>query len=350
MASDHVTLNVGGRLFHTTRGTLEFCKAGFFEAMLLRWNAASSAVPNSHNEPSDQEESCERPIKRLRGDIDSVQSLTAMSTYDTTDRVASMPMNNSLSAPIFIDRDPDAFEDVLYFMRTHQIKPATSIDACRVKQLHIEAEFLGYESLSQACQSRLSQLAELHRPVSSVAYSDTAILGSRGGVNRARREIKVPEGQVLYVDFASIWGLETLDEARNRVNLGFYRRCSERLPDGQRTVRSITIICSGVRTMDNPFARKIGICISPKDKNDKIGLVCAPFVQGVLWQVHYWIGPPNKIPQLCGGNTTVHERPDAISLILKDEEQEPTAVPSPELDETQPEVLPSSDLQPDEGS
>ncbi len=343
MASDHVTLNVGGRLFYTTRGTLEFSKAGFFEALLWRWNAAS-IVPNSQNKQSDQEESCERPAKRLRKDTtgSSVPDITSCNSgRDTVAATENLP-----STPIFIDRDPDAFEDVLYFMRTHQIKPATSIDACKVKQLQIEAEYLGYESLSQACQSRLNQLAQLHHPVPTVAYSDTAILGSRGGVNRARREIKVPAGHVLYVDFASIWGLETLNESRSRVNLGFYRRCSERLPDGQRTVRPITIICSGVRTMENPFARRIGICISPKDKNDKIGLVCAPFVQGILWQVHYWIGPPNKIPQLSGGSITVPERLDAMSLLLKEEEQEPADAPLPEIEDNQLEALTSSDMQP----
>lgn len=334
MASDHVTLNVGGRLFYTTRGTLEFSKAGFFEAILLRWNSAP-ALPSPHSEPSDHEESWERPVKRPRSEGGNHITVAA--------RVEA-----SSAAPIFIDRDPDAFEDVLYFMRTHEIKPATSIDACKVKQLHIEAEFLGYESLVQACQSRLTHLTELHRPLPVKAYSDTAILGSRGGVNRARREIKVPAGHVLYLDFVSVWGLETLDETRNRVNLGFYRRSSERLPEGQRTIRPITIFCSGFRNTENFFARKIGICLSTKDKNDKIGLVCAPFVQGILWQVHYWIGPPNQIPQLSGGSTAAPERPNAISLLLGQQEMEPFAAALPDIEDTQTSEVVSSDLHPDD--
>lgn len=141
-------------------------------------------------------------------------------------------------------------------------------------------------------------LVESQKPEKEVAFSDTVILGNRGAVNRPRKEIKVPAGHVLYVDFVSVWGLETLDENR-RVNLGFYRRSSERLPPGQRQVRSITILCSSKKHTESPFANRIGICISPKDKNNKIGLICAPLVTGILWQVHYWIGPPNKIPHFA---------------------------------------------------
>jgi hypothetical protein len=149
------------------------------------------------------------------------------------------------------------------------------------------------------------------------------------------------------LDFASVWGLETLDETRNRVNLGFYRRSSERLPEGQRTIRPITIFCSGFRNTENFFARKIGICLSTKDKNDKIGLVCAPFVQGILWQVHYWIGPPTQIPQLSGGSPAAPERPDAISLLLGQPEMEPFAASLPDIEDTQTSEVVSSDPQAD---
>jgi hypothetical protein len=330
MATDRVTLNVGGRLFYTTRGTLEFSKAGFFEALLRRWNHASN-VNNSPAEEETPDEASHRPAKRLRGERDdnhnqmdpfvSVDNETCQATITMFSPGATATTEEeSSSSPTFIDRDPDSFEDVLYFMRTQQIKPSTSIGACQVKQLQIEAEFLGYEILVQACEACLTKIAEIHRPPPNIiAYSDTAILGNRGAVNRPRKEIKVPEGQVLYIDFASMWGLETLTEAR-RVNLGFYRRTSERLPAGQRQVRSITIICSGKRSMENPFAQRIGICISPKDNNDKIGLICAPLVTGVLWQVHYWIGPPSKIPQLSGGTSQLASgRLDAMSLLLPEE-------------------------------
>jgi hypothetical protein len=337
MATDHVTLNVGGRLFYTTRGTLEFSRAGFFEALLRRWNHSSANVvasPPVQVAPPD-ETSQERPAKRLRGDSEShntdpfvsVDNETCQATITMCSPGGTAIGNNTEeeSSPLFIDRDPDAFEDVLYFMRTQQIKPSTSIDVCKVKQLSIEAEFLGYEILAQACETRLTKIVELIRPPpKTIAYSDTAILGNRGNVNRPRKEIKVPEGQVIYIEFASIWGLETLEQAQ-RVNLGFYRRTSDRLPAGQRQIRSITIICSGKRSMENPFAQRIGICISPKDKNDKIGIICAPVVTGVLWQVHYWIGPPSQIPQLGGGTSDqrVPERLDPLSLLLPSEESEP---------------------------
>jgi hypothetical protein len=134
---------------------------------------------------------------------------------------------------------------------------------------------------------------------------------------------------VFYVDFASVWGLETLDETR-RVNLGFYRRSSERVPAGQRQVRSITILCSSNRSVDNPFAKPIGICISPKEKYDKIGLICAPLMTGILWQVHYWIGAPEKIPQLGGMGsppTNLRQDPFATLILQHQESDESSAAP-----------------------
>jgi len=202
MATDHVTLNVGGRLFYTTRGTLEFSKAGFFEALLRRWNPSLS-VTSCPAEQEPQDGTPQRPNKRLRGDSDNQQSDPFVSvdndTCQATITMCSSAVATTTSSteeetlPIFIDRDPDAFEDVLYFMRTQQIKPATSIDVCKVRQLQIEAEFLGYDILVQSCKACLSRIAELRRPPPKLlAYSDTAILGNRGTVNRPRKEIRRP--------------------------------------------------------------------------------------------------------------------------------------------------------------
>lgn len=334
MAADHLTLNVGGRLFYTTRGTLEFSKAGFFEALVKRW-APSPRKSVDSNFTDDQDSiATDRPAKRPRRQP-SVSEMSPCVLVDSskTSEEPTVTMCSSdngasedslSSVPVFIDRDPDAFEDVLYFLRCQRIKPATSIDACRLQLLEIEGEFFGYEALVRACQAQLSKLAQLQRPTPpAIAYSDTALLGNRANVNKPRREIKIPDGQLLYIEFASIWGVDTLSDTQ-RVNLGFYRRSSERMPEGRRQLRAITIICSGRRNMDNPFAQRIGICISPKGKNDKVGLICAPVVPGILWQVHYWLGPASQIPQLSGGGKirAAPERPDPISLLLNDESNE----------------------------
>jgi len=329
MASDHLTLNVGGRLFYTSKGTLEFSRAGFFEALVKRW-APSLTLGPATDDPDDNH-SRGRPAKRPREEslgqmspcvlVASAPSGEATFTMCTGGSGAS---ETPPSQPVFIDRDPDVFEDVLYFLRCRRVKPAASIDVCRLRQLQIEAEFFGYEELSNACQVHLSNLAKLRRSAPTpAAYSDTALLGNRANVNKPRREIKIPDGQVLYIEFASIWGVETLNETQ-RVNLGFYRRSSERLPEGRRQLRAITIICSGQRDMEQPFAQRIGICISPKGKNDKVGLICAPVVPGILWQVHYWIGLPGQIPQLFGGDPgrAASEQRDPISLLLDDENEE----------------------------
>jgi hypothetical protein len=125
MASDHLTLNVGGRLFHTTRGTLEFSKAGFFEALLKRWNTPPEAATLSHDftpegSPTDQDEtsvSSRRPAKRRRAEnqiapfvlVDS-ESPGGPTVAICSSGTGSTAFSGPSSSPTFIDRDPDAFE------------------------------------------------------------------------------------------------------------------------------------------------------------------------------------------------------------------------------------------------
>ena len=331
MASDRITLDVGGRLFHTTRGTLEFSQAGYFEALLRRWGSASD----------DRTPSKKR--RRMGPSEEEAQSKMSPFVVEGARLPPSHPISRDTSCssdadlrpttePLFIDRDPDAFEDVLYFMRTHQIKPTTRVDACKAKQLQIESLFYGYDLLTQACQECLSQLATIHRPPlpepTPEVYSDTVVLGRRGNLNRPRKEMLIPRGQVLYIDFASLYGLEAPHIANlpdnQRISLGFYRRPNERLVPGQRRTLNATIICSGTKerwlqsSSNSQYHQKIGVCVSPKGPCNKMGIACsAPIIPGLLWQVHYWVGPADRIPGLkCGGGASVNPvapRPDPLS-------------------------------------
>lgn len=121
MATDHVTLNVGGRLFHTTRGTLEFSKAGFFEALLARWNDPQQTIAPEASQTQDDpplDTSDDEPSKKRRrseGQIAPFVLVDSEAPGEPTVAICSsgsndrMP-NNALSSPIFIDRDPESFE------------------------------------------------------------------------------------------------------------------------------------------------------------------------------------------------------------------------------------------------
>jgi hypothetical protein len=122
MATDHVTLNVGGRLFQTTRGTLEFSKAGFFEALFVRWNNPPESSSNDFTSEASQTDeddrhAMERPSKRLRSENQIAPFVLVDSEAPGEPTVAicssgtgNAPFSGPSSSPIFIDRDPDAFD------------------------------------------------------------------------------------------------------------------------------------------------------------------------------------------------------------------------------------------------
>ena len=115
-------VNAGGRVFETTALTLKTCGAGYFEALL---GDTGAKLPG-------------RKRARVSADGDDAPG--------------------GGQREIFIDRDPDRFADVLSFMRTSCLPSAVEEDLHRLRDLRVEAVFLAYDTLLDACDKALDPL------------------------------------------------------------------------------------------------------------------------------------------------------------------------------------------------
>ena len=123
MEDGRVLVNAGGRVFETTALTLKTCGAGYFEALL---GETGAKLPG-------------RKRARVSADGDDAPG--------------------GGQREIFIDRDPDRFADVLSFMRSDCLPAAAAKDLDRLHDLRVEAEFLAYDALLDACDKALDSLA-----------------------------------------------------------------------------------------------------------------------------------------------------------------------------------------------
>lgn len=297
-ASDIVTVNAGGRLFMTTINTLVSSGARFFQALLGQTGSALA---------------------------DQVSAVTPVGTKRARlEEGGANDTGTGSPASIFVDRDPDIFADVLYFMRCNCISPKMEDDPVRLKMLHTEAEFFIYDALSNACSKQLEDLkfkamAEKALKNGLKAYSGCVTV-SKGDPEAA---IKVPEGQVLFIVSATLGGdcrarrysNYPTTPAEGKSIPGCYLHPCGKDDDGDFQLFYITvrnqnvepcciahigldqIHCSGGNApMNVDFKQEIRTCISVGNHDEeKIYLRCSG---AGTWFVHYWVGHPSTIPQL----------------------------------------------------
>jgi hypothetical protein len=128
------------------------------------------------------------------------ESIKRPRAHDNDD---SMDEEN-VPSTLFVDRDPDVFEDVLYFMRSNKINPRAEQDSVRLKMIQIEVEFFAYDALLEACKKQLEEVAK-----------------AKGEWHSTRVDIckciRLAEGEIFYLKSAT---LECTDEDRNSSNAG----------------------------------------------------------------------------------------------------------------------------------
>ena len=149
MDDGRVTLNVGGRVFETTALTLKTSGAGYFEALR---GETGARLPGSKKRARVSEDGDDAPGHR----------------------------------ELFIDRDPDRFADVLSFMRTDRLSAAAAKDSDRLQDLKVEAEFLAYDALFNACDAAEAALVETSR-----------LRVERTLIDNELREIREERGEIV---------------------------------------------------------------------------------------------------------------------------------------------------------
>jgi hypothetical protein len=248
MDDDHVTLNAGGRVFETTALTLKTCGAGYFEALL---GETGARLPGSKKRARVSEDGDDAPCRR----------------------------------EIFIDRDPDVFADVLRYMRTSRLPAAAAADVHRLADLKLEAEFLAYDALLNACDAAeiLGHPEEFAQSKMFYVAPNASQIDDWG----EEKIISVPEGQVLFISQVtpvitnssmSEWRLRADAKGEMAVIAQYHVKAPGTKGDATHKFlqRDMNIVLDGGENEEVRF--------------DAIG---------TGWDVICWIGHPSKIPGLA---------------------------------------------------
>ena len=247
MDDGRVTLNAGGRVFETTALTLKTSGAGYFEALL---GETGARLPGSKKRARVSEDGDDAPGHR----------------------------------ELFIDRDPDRFADVLSFMRTSRLPSAVEDDLHRLRDLKVEAEFLAYDALLNACEAAEA----LASPPEETAESKMFFVNPHANEpDRWGEEVRisVPKGQVLVITQVTPTPtnnpLDWTLRAESKSELGVIAQYH---PDTPATEYS-----------KQPKFLQWGMNLILEGGDDEAVIFDA---KGAVWSVICWIGHPSKIPGL----------------------------------------------------
>ena len=257
MDDGRVTLNAGGRVFETTALTLKTSGAGYFEALL---GETGARLPGSKKRARVSEDGDDAPGHR----------------------------------ELFIDRDPDRFADVLSFMRTDRLSAAAAKDSDRLQDLKVEAEFLAYDALFNACdaaEAALAAAAALAAPVPSKESAEMKIFYVNGGENTNEDgwgqevRIRIPKGQVLCI--TQMLPLPVNNDEQWLLRAHTYG------PSGVKSAIIGQYYIKNIGGLKEFLQRDLMLVLDGGESNELV-----LDANGVEWSVVAWLGHPSKIPGL----------------------------------------------------
>jgi hypothetical protein len=242
--SDRIQVNAGGRIFETTTTTLMSSGSKFFHALLGPTGIG------------------------LAGGEASIQA------FD--------------QSPLFLDRDPDLFADILFFMRSNRLPASARRNVDRLEDLQAEADFFVYDALQQACQESLQQYTH-SQPTAKSCWIK---------VDETPRKIPIPPGQMIYIVSAKpTWKQEQEDRIMPPADDDheyFYQQIMTlRALIKDHSFLLLQAKKSSLGQGDDPMESRLPVSLSCPDEQEFIELVANG--SGVL-DVMYWIGHASAIP------------------------------------------------------
>ena len=304
-----VTLDVGGRIYKTTIGTLANSGSAYFHSLIARW------MPTDDDDDDD--------------DDDTNTGVDAIGTRSSSNKRPRRENNkkqtgttDAIVKNIFVDRDPDVFEEILYFMRCNCLKPATNFDPFLLRMILNEAQFFAYDVLVETVNKRLQDIEQdVKTDISKVpARSHTVQITDDGNLIR----VKLRQDEVLYISSAVLagrcqiqrYGDTDKEDKEDDINGCYLGTCEKHdvgdfqlkygypgFGNGNVEMHCIShvgldqIHCGNIPT-NIDFRQAIDMCISKKDGWDWVFLSVAG---SATWHVHYWVGLPEDIPVLNTG-------------------------------------------------
>jgi len=312
MASTRLRMNVGGRIFETSKTTLVNSGSAFFGALLgSTGEAFSEGLPSISSR------------KRLR---------TLNEEDDEEDDEEDTELRE-----VFVDRDPDVFKDVLYFMRSMRLPALARSDPARLADLKCEAAFFGIGALEEACDGARRECKALVDGVEAEAKPQPSARSIRIHVPEGDESALVPfePDEVIYVvsatllcpfvrykveeetrsetvegcylDTCKFVGEDDAGELKEDWGSGDFQLCvdAEDQEGGDDSVVlahvGLNIIHVGHRAPTNVDLRQdLGICLS-QNPNDSGIRFSSKGHSG--WDIVAWVGSAEAIPHLQPGKS-----------------------------------------------
>jgi hypothetical protein len=250
--SGRVTVNAGGRLYETTIATLLSSDSKYFQDLLLSSGSKSS--------------------QDLLGPAASAAPTTSSKRRDKH----SKP-EDAYNAPrsIFVDCDPDLFNDVLFFMRRKSFRTTTSANVARLTDLQSEAEYFAYDTLQVACFETIMKLRNNEPEAQSYQMRVTA---------PEPVFIHVPRGSIIYLVSATFVDVEyQLDRNDSYLHVV-----------GSAQLKS-SVASYHIRENNTHIQQKNLPIFLSSPEDERVGLI----TEGVgRWDVICWVGNALAIPGL----------------------------------------------------
>ena len=299
--TSRIVVDAGGRIFHTTRDTLLMSGAGYFTALFGPTGVALRSL----------------------GDADDGADASAS---EKADPGPSTKRSRTDPTEIFIDRDPDLFQDILNFMRSGKLSAKVRQDPIRLEDLTTEAEFFIFDELKEACSEAKT---ELKKALSEVlgpepkAECNSIILHAQENNTSLRKIITVPRGKVLYLVSAvlagnlqvrrySPAGHESKDDIR-----GCYIECQNDSSGdfklhASKDGKGVCIAHCGINhihdqgesSLNVDFRQPLGLCLTG-GQNKRVTLQATGHAD---WHIVYWVGDAEAIPGLKSPDADMSRR------------------------------------------
>ena len=330
MASDRVIVNAGGRRFETTTTTLMSSGSAYFLALLGYTGSALGSLPRNLNENDSAVAITPHTNGRKRTRTDDGADIEE----NATERPAALK-------EVFVDRDPDLFENILYFMRSNHLPSKVRKDMDRLEDLKDEALFFGFQELGSACENALKELRDAIQEALKPEPKPKAKCYTFKVEYDEDCTISVPKGEVLFVASATLAG-----KVHSRRYKPSDKVIKERRKNGEdsdmddeyavehcyldpsrqgdsgdfqllasvsgREYISIAHVAidysTGIETyagMNLNFREDLGLCLAPFETSENRNIRLNSSGSGD-WHVVCWVGEPSAIPQLhsCNADTT----------------------------------------------
>ena len=156
VSTDHIIIDVGGRCFKTSQSTLGLSGSKYFEALFgfTGTTLSGSAVSferddtnNTRTTSTTRTQSDNHRSKRSRDEISLENDRHELSMGST-----SVTRKENV---VFVDRDPDLFSHMLFYMRSGRLSSKTKQDLALLEDLFAEADYFIYDKFKNACKQAL---------------------------------------------------------------------------------------------------------------------------------------------------------------------------------------------------